>query len=87
MTVLIALSYGMLCLGMIFSFIRLLLGPSLPDRVVALELIASLTVGMIATYAVDTKVGAALDVALVLALTGFLAALAFARYLEKRGEE
>ncbi|MHA7833196.1 monovalent cation/H+ antiporter complex subunit F [Algiphilus sp.] len=87
MSILIALSYGMLCLGMIFSFIRLLLGPSLPDRVVALELIASLTVGMIATYAVDTNVGAALDVALVLALTGFLAALAFARYLEKRGEE
>ncbi|MBY8964556.1 monovalent cation/H+ antiporter complex subunit F [Algiphilus sp.] len=87
MSILIALSYAMLCLGIIFSFIRLLLGPSLPDRVVALELIASLTVGMIATYAVDTNVGAALDVALVLALTGFLAALAFARYLEKRGEE
>ena len=87
MSILIALSYAMLCLGIIFSFIRLLLGPSLPDRVVALELIASLTVGMIATYAVDTNVDAALDVALVLALTGFLAALAFARYLEKRGEE
>lgn len=85
MSLLIALSYGLLLLGMLFAFIRLLLGPSLPDRIVSLELIASLTVGLIAVYAVDSGVGAALDVALVLALTGFLAAIAFSRYLEKRG--
>ena len=51
------------------------------------KLIASLTVGIIAAYAVIWKVPSALDVALVLALVGFLAAVAFSRYLEKRGEE
>lgn len=76
-----------LALALLFAFIRLVRGPTLPDRVVALELIASLTVGIIAAYAVIWKVPSALDVALVLALVGFLAAVAFSRYLEKRGEE
>jgi multicomponent Na+:H+ antiporter subunit F len=87
MSWMIAITYGALGLAIVFSFIRLLMGPTLPDRVVALELIASLTVGVIAAYAVAEGVPAALDVALVLALTGFLAAIAFSRYLEKRGEE
>lgn len=87
MDALIALSFVALALGLLFSFIRLLRGPSLPDRVVALELIASLTVGTLAAYAMVMRVPAALDVALVLALVGFLAAVAFSRYLEKRGED
>ena len=87
MSLLALATYGLLSLALVFAFIRLLLGPSLPDRVVALELIASITVGLIAAYAVNAGVPAALDVALVLALTGFLAAVAFSRYLEKRGEE
>lgn len=87
MNVLATLTFIVLGLGVVFSFIRLLLGPSLPDRIVALELIASLTVGILAAYALVLDVPEALDVALVLALVGFLAAVAFSRYLEKRGEE
>jgi multicomponent Na+:H+ antiporter subunit F len=68
-----------------FGFVRLVRGPSLPDRVVALELFASITVGVIAAYVLVSGVVAFLDVAMVLALTAFLAAVAFARYLEKGG--
>lgn len=68
-----------------FGFVRLVRGPSLPDRVVALELFASITVGVIAAYAMVSGMMAFLDVAMVLALTAFLAAVAFARYLEKGG--
>lgn len=79
-------TFVILSLALVIVFIRLLKGPSLPDRVVALELIASLTVGFIATHAVATRMANFLDVAVVLALTAFLAAVGFARYLEKGGE-
>ena len=81
----IFVAYALLSLALVLSFVRLVLGPSLPDRVVALELLASLTVGFIGVAVVSTGRSAILDVAMVLALTAFLAAIAFARYLEKGG--
>lgn len=87
MTWMSGLVYGSLTLGLVFAVARLLMGPTLADRVVALELVASLTVGLIAAYSVFAGVASALDVAMVLALTGFLAAIAFARYLERRGAD
>ncbi|RFA30360.1 pH regulation protein F [Alkalilimnicola ehrlichii] len=81
----IQISFIILGLALLLSFIRLVKGPTLPDRVVALELVASLTVGVIALYTVATGVADFLDVAIVLALTAFLAAVGFARYLEKGG--
>jgi len=79
------ISYLMLSATLILAFIRLVRGPSLPDRVVALELMASLTVGFIGVYALTSDRTAFLDVAMVLALTAFLAAIGFARYLERGG--
>jgi multicomponent Na+:H+ antiporter subunit F len=81
----IIVSYILLSLALVLGFIRLVRGPSLPDRVVALELLASLTVGFIAVSVVASGRAPFLDVAMVLALTAFLAALGFARYLEKGG--
>lgn len=78
-------SYVLLSAALLLSGVRLVIGPSLADRVVALELFASLTLGVIGVYAVASGRTAFLDVAMVLALTAFLAAIAFARYLEKRG--
>lgn len=82
----IVISYLLLSVALVLGFIRLIRGPSLPDRVVALELLASLTVGFIAVSVVASGRAPFLDVAMVLALTAFLAALGFARYLEKGGQ-
>ena len=46
LNVVINIVYLMLSLALLFAFIRLTRGPSLPDRVVALELIASIVVGV-----------------------------------------
>ena len=75
----------LLSIALLLGFWRLYLGPTLPDRVVALELIASLTIGFIAVYVVSSGRTPFIDVAMVLALTAFLAAVGFARYLEKGG--
>ena len=75
---------AMLMLALAFSCVRLVQGPSMADRVVALEVISSILIGLLATYAVYYKIPQALDVAMVLALTGFLAAVGGSRYLVRR---
>lgn len=77
--------YFMLSLALLFGFIRLIKGPSLPDRVVSLELVASIVVGYVGVHAIDTGVSSLLDVAIVIALTAFLTAIGFARFLERGG--
>jgi multicomponent Na+:H+ antiporter subunit F len=79
--------YFLLSLALLLAFIRLTRGPSLPDRVVALELIASIVVGFVGVHAIDTGISSLLDVAIVIALTAFLAAIGFARFLERGTQE
>jgi len=74
----------LLCLTVILAFIRLIVGPSLPDRVVALDLMSTVGIGAIAVYSIATQESVFLDVASVLALVSFLGVIAFAHYLEKR---
>lgn len=80
----VALAFGLLLLGMIGSFVRMVRGPSLADRVVALDMITVLMVGFAGVYVVATGRDAFLDVAVVLGLIGFLGTVAFARYAERR---
>ncbi|MRR06565.1 MAG: cation:proton antiporter [Deltaproteobacteria bacterium] len=72
-----------LSLAMLCSFIRLMRGPSLPDRVVALDLMATLVIGIVAVYSIATGRSAYLDVAIILALIAFLGTVAFAYYLQR----
>jgi multicomponent Na+:H+ antiporter subunit F len=72
-----------LAIALVLTFVRLVRGPSLMDRVTSLELIASLVAGIVAVYAIGTDDPALIDVAIVLALVAFLGAVAFARYAER----
>jgi multicomponent Na+:H+ antiporter subunit F len=83
----VAVASVMLALAVILAFIRLLSGPTLPDRVVAFDLMTSVAVGITAVYSIATKETVFLDVAIVLALISFLGTVAFARYLEQRGRK
>ena len=69
--------------ALIVSFIRLVKGPTLPDRVVAMDLIGVLVVGVIVVLAGRSGVQATLDAAIVIALIGFLATVAYATYVER----
>jgi multicomponent Na+:H+ antiporter subunit F len=83
MSILVTITFGLLILAIFVAFVRLVRGPSLPARVVALDLMGSLVVGFIAIYAVATDQPIFLDVAIVLALIGFLGTVAFAYFIEK----
>jgi multisubunit Na+/H+ antiporter MnhF subunit len=67
-----------------FAFVRLIRGPSLADRVVALDMMTVLIVAFCGLFAISSGERAFLDVAIVLALVGFLATVALARYAERR---
>ena len=69
--------------ALLVSFIRLVKGPTLPDRVVAMDLIGVLAVGLIVVLAGRSGVRATLDAAIVIALVGFLGTIAYATYVER----
>ena len=72
-------------LALVLTLVRVERGPSLPDRVVALELFSTTVVGLVGVYAIQSGVASFLDAAIVIALMGFLAAIGFARFLERGG--
>jgi multicomponent Na+:H+ antiporter subunit F len=74
----------LLMLTIALSFIRLYKGPSLPDRVVALDLLTTVGIAITAVYAVITERPVILDVATILALISFLGTIAFAYYIDLR---
>ena len=78
------LTFGILMIAIFIALIRLILGPSLPDRVVALDLISTLVIGIIAAHILLSGQTAFLSIAIVLALVSFLGTIAFAHYLEKK---
>lgn len=79
--VIIEFTYYSLLVSFILSFIRLLKGPTLADRVIALDLIAYLTISFIAIYTLDTGQEAFLDIGVSLALIAFFGTIAFSKYI------
>ena len=80
------LSLLMLTVAALLTFVRILRGPTLPDRVVAIDLIGVLMVGVIVVSSAATGVQAFLDVAIVIALISFVGTVAYARYVEKEDQ-
>jgi len=79
------LALALLGAAAVLTLVRLARGPSIADRVVALELLGTIAIGMIAAAAVVSGASALLDVALIVALVAFLGTVAFARYIEGGG--
>jgi multicomponent Na+:H+ antiporter subunit F len=72
---------AMLMLAMLITAVRVVLGPTLADRVLALDQLVAIAIGFIAVIAVRTGYELYIDIALALGLAGFLATAAFARYI------
>ena len=73
----------MLGAGILLSFVRLLLGPSLPDRVVAADVMATMMIGVLVLAALTTAESFLLDIALAIALVVFLGTIALAIAIER----
>jgi multicomponent Na+:H+ antiporter subunit F len=71
--------FGAISLGVI----RLVLGPTTIDRIVAIDMLTIISISLIVLYAHVSGRFVYIDVALVYGLLSFLAVLAIARFLEK----
>lgn len=78
---------GILILALFLAILRLIRGPTLADRILALDLITTLAVGFIAAVAIRTGFSLYLDIAISIGLLGFLSTIALARYLLKLAEK
>jgi len=70
-------------LSILIIFIRLVIGPSIADRVVALDLLSANAIAFIAVYSIKNDSTTFLDVGIIVAILAFLGTVAFAFYLGK----
>jgi multicomponent Na+:H+ antiporter subunit F len=74
-----------LALAALLVLLRLLLGPSVPDRIVALDTLLQVVVAGVAIAAASTRSGDFLAVLVAVSLLGFLGTVIVARFVERRG--
>ena len=82
----IAITLIVLSIAFVLTTIRVVIGPELGDRVLALDMLVSIGIGFIAVIAIKTGFSLYLDIAIALGLIGFLSTVAFARYILHRGK-
>jgi len=73
---------GGIVLAIFLAFIRLLKGPSVPDRAVALDALTTITTALMVLLALYMKRGIFLDVALTYSVIGFIGVLSLAKFFE-----
>ena len=79
--------FALLGFAMIGAIARIMIGPTLADRILGLDTVTVLAVGIIGLFAVRTGLTLYADIAIAVALVGFLSTAAFARYLLSRGRQ
>ena len=76
---------GVLTISFLLVVVRVVRGPSLPDRILALDMLVAVAIGFIAVLGVRSGFTLYVDVAIALGLVGFLATVAFARFVMSGG--
>ena len=74
-----------LLVAMLIILVRLLKGPSLPDRIAALDLLAFTVLGIVLLIMIITGQKEYLDIVIIISLVVFMATVAIAKYLTKGG--
>ncbi|AEB25301.1 MULTISPECIES: Na(+)/H(+) antiporter subunit F1 [Bacillus] len=82
-TFILQLSLGIMAVSTLLYVIRVIKGPTIPDRVVALDGIGINLIAMTALVSILIKTTAFLDIILLLGILSFIGTIAFAKFLEK----
>ncbi|MDH6230088.1 multicomponent Na+:H+ antiporter subunit F [Mesorhizobium soli] len=83
----VQVSLAVLCLSFLLTVLRVLKGPTLPDRILGLDMLVAVAIGFIAVLGIRTGFSFYVDIAIALGLVGFLATVAFARFVMSRKPE
>ena len=81
-----SIAFVLISIALILSFIRIVIGPSLADRVIALDLLAVLAMGFIGLRVLTTGQTLYLEIAIALGLVAFVATVFFARLVAARAD-
>ena len=82
----ITVAFASLLAAFAFTVFRIIRGPSFADRVVALDFLMLIGIGFITVKAIASSEYSYIDVAIAMTLVGFLATVAFARYIYRRAQ-
>ncbi|KQT85982.1 cation:proton antiporter [Aurantimonas sp. Leaf443] len=71
----------LLSLAFLVTLMRIVKGPTLPDRALGLDMLTAIAIGFIAVFGLSSGFTLYVDIAIALGLVGFLATVAFARFV------
>ncbi|RZO87500.1 MAG: pH regulation protein F [Kiritimatiellaceae bacterium] len=79
------ITQGVLMVALVPTLVRVVKGPSLPDRVIAVDMAASIVVAIILVHCLETGSFYYLTAATVVALVAFLGTVSLALYMRRGG--
>jgi multicomponent Na+:H+ antiporter subunit F len=82
--VVLIITFSFLLTALVLAFIRLLKGPSINDRIAAMDVIAIVVMGFIIVYSVLIEKDIYLDLAVIISLISFIGTVAVSTYLKHR---
>jgi len=74
--------FSLLGIGLLFTMIRFIIGPSLSDKIVSLDTFNMIIIGVIAMLALIFQSELYLDITIIYSILAFLETVVFARYVE-----
>ena len=81
LTTVIAIAMFMFCLSLALNLWRLVIGPSLPDRILALDTMYINTIALLVLFGIYQGSMLYFEVALLIAVMGFVGTVALSKYL------
>ncbi len=81
LTIAIAISFVLVALALLFSFIRLVIGPDVPDRILALDTLYINSIALLILLGIHLDSALYFEAALLIAVMGFMGTLALSKYL------
>lgn len=85
MMILLSISLILFTCAIFIALYRIIIGPSMPDRVVALDMIGVNLVSLVAVFSIVLHTHAYLEVILIVGILAFISTVGLARFVE-RGE-
>lgn len=81
----LSFGFAMISLAFFLLLYRIAVGPTIPDRILALDLMVAISIGFIAVFGIFAGYYIYVDIAIALGLVGFLSTVALARFVLARG--
>lgn len=79
----ISIALALITLAWVLNLYRLIIGPSLPDRVLALDTMYINSIALIVVYGIQVDSKLYFEAAMLIALIGFVSTVAVAKYVTR----